>query len=88
MGNGTTNAPEYVVPAVLRGGMFVPRQAPDRREPARVTSGAFIAAGLPVPEHRAQRNVYQLTRRRGLPGRPALMGISAAGAANCSVAAS
>ena len=67
MGNGTTNAAEYVVPAVLRGGMFVPRQAPDRREPARVTSGAFIAAGLPVPEHRAQRNVYQLTRRRGLP---------------------
>ena len=74
MGNGTTNAPEYVVPAVLRGGMFVPRQAPGRREPARVTSGAFIAAGLPVPEHRAQRNVYQLTRRRGLPWTPGLDG--------------
>jgi len=74
MGNGTTNAPEYVVPAVLRGGMFVPRQAPDRREPARVTSGAFIAAGLPVPEHRAQRNVYQLTGRRGLPWTPGLDG--------------
>jgi hypothetical protein len=74
MGNGTTNAPEYVVPAVLRGGMFVPRQAPDRREPARVASGAFIAAGLPVPEHRAQRNVYQLTGRRGLPWTPGLDG--------------
>ena len=66
------NALEYVVPAVLRGAMFVPRQAPDRREPARVSPGAFKAAGLPVPGHRAQRNVYQLTRRRGLPWTPGL----------------
>ena len=68
------NAEEYVVPAVLRGAMFVPRQAPGRREPARVTSGAFIAAGLPVPGHPAQRNVYQLTWRRGLPWTPGLDG--------------
>ena len=68
------NAPEYAVPTVLRGAMFVPRQAAGRREPARVTSGAFIAAGLPVPEHPAQRNVYQLTRRRGLPWTPGLDG--------------
>ena len=68
------NAEEYVVPAVLRGAMFVPRQAPGRREPARVTSGAFIAGGLPVPGHPAQRNVYQLTRRRGLPWAPGLDG--------------
>ena len=60
-------AVEYVVPTVLRGAMFVPRQAASRREPARVTPGAFRAAGLPVPEHPAQRNVYQLTRRQGLP---------------------
>ena len=60
------NATQYVVPAVLRGALFVPRQAPGRREPARVTAGAFKAAGLPVPGHPAQRNVYKLTRRRGL----------------------
>ena len=78
------NAAEYVVPAVLRGAMFVPRQAAGRREPARVAPAAFIAAGLPVPGHRAQRNVYQLTRRRGLPWTPAWMGISAAVAGNCS----
>ena len=66
------NATQYVVPAVLRGAMFVPRQAPGRREPARVTAGAFRAAGLPVPGHPAQRNVYQLTRRRGLLWTPGL----------------
>jgi len=66
------NVAEYVVPAVLRGAMFVPRQAPGRREPARVTPGAFRAAGLPVPAHPAQRNVYQLTRRQGLPWTPGL----------------
>lgn len=66
------NTRQYVVPAVLRGAMFVPRQAPGRREPARVSSGAFTAAGLPVPGHLAQRNVYQLTRRRGLPWTPGL----------------
>lgn len=64
--------PEYAVPAVLRDAMFVPRQAPGRPEPAWVTPGAFTAAGLPVPEHLAQRNVYQLTRRRGLPWTPGL----------------
>ncbi len=66
------NSREYVVPAVLRCAMFVPRQAPGRREPARVSAGAFTAAGLPVPGHLAQRNVYQLTRRRGLPWTPGL----------------
>jgi len=60
----------------------------DRREPARVTSGAFIAAGLPVPEHRAQRNVCQLTGRRGLPWTPGLDGHIRRPAANCSAAES
>jgi hypothetical protein len=63
---------EHVVPVVLRGAMFVPWQAPGRREPARVTAGAFKAAGLPVPEHPAQRNIYQLTRRHGLAWTPGL----------------
>ena len=62
------------MPAVLRGAMFVPGQAPGRREPARVTPGAFRAAGLPVPGHPAQRNVYQLTRRQGLSWTPGLDG--------------
>jgi hypothetical protein len=60
------DAAEYVVPAVLREAMFVPGQAAGRPGPARVTAGAFLAAGLPVPGHPAQRNVYQLTGRRGL----------------------
>jgi hypothetical protein len=63
---------EYVVPGVLRGAMFVPRQAPGRREPARVSPGAFTAAGVPVPAHPAQRNIYQLTGRRGLAWTPSL----------------
>jgi hypothetical protein len=63
---------ELVVPAVLRGAMLVPWQAPGRREPARVTAGAFKAAGLPVPEHPAQRNIYQLSRRQGLAWTPSL----------------
>jgi len=66
------NARDYVVPAALRGAMFVPRQAPERREPARVTAGAFQAAGLPVPAHPAQRNIYQLTQRQGLAWTPGL----------------
>ena len=33
------NATLYVVAALLRGAMFVPRQAPSSREPARVTPG-------------------------------------------------
>jgi hypothetical protein len=52
--------------------MFVPWQAPGRREPARVSAGAFQAGGLPVPEHAGQLNIYQLTRRRGLPWSPGL----------------
>ena len=66
------NAAEYVVPAVLRDAMFVPGQAPGRHGPARVTPGAFRAAGLPVPGHPAQRNVYQLTGRQGLPWSPGI----------------
>jgi hypothetical protein len=69
---GTVRAREYVVPAVLRGALFVPWQAPGRRAPARVSVGAFQAAGLPVPEHVGQRNIYQLTRRQGLPWSPGL----------------
>ena len=63
---------KYAVPTVLREAMFVPWQAPGRRQPARVTAGAFTAAGLPVPEHSAQRNIYQLTRRQGLAWTPGL----------------
>ncbi len=66
------NAAEYVVPAVLHDAMFVPGQAPGRHGPARVTPGAFRAAGLPVPAHPAQRNIYQLTGRQGLPWTPGL----------------
>jgi hypothetical protein len=52
--------------------MLVPWQAAGRREPVRVTPGAFTAAGLPVPEHPAQRNIYQLTERQGLAWAPGL----------------
>ena len=62
----------FVVPVVLRGAMLVPRQAPGRRQPARVTAGAFRSAGLAVPERPGQLNVYQLTGRRGLPWSPGL----------------
>jgi len=62
----------YAVPSALRGAMFVPWQAPGRREPARVSAGAFAAAGLPVPAYAGQRNIYQLTRRRGLAWSPGL----------------
>jgi len=62
----------YVVPAVLREAMFVPWQAPGGRQPARVSAGAFTAAGLPVPERSGQRNIYQLTGRQGLAWTPGL----------------
>ena len=52
---------EYVVPGVLRAARFVPRQAPGRREPLRVTAGAFRARGVEVPEDRALHNAYQLS---------------------------
>jgi len=67
-----SRARKYVVPTVLRGATFVPWQAPGRRQPARVTAGGLAAGGLPVPEHPAQRNIYQLTRRQGLPWSPGL----------------
>jgi len=60
------------VPAVLRRAMFVQRQAPGRREPARASAGGFQAAGLPVPEQRGQRTIYQLTGGRGLAWTPGL----------------
>jgi hypothetical protein len=62
----------YAVPSALRGAMFVPWQAPGRREPTRVSAGAFAAAGLPVPACPGQRNIYQLTQRRGLAWSPGL----------------
>ncbi len=62
----------FTVPLVLRSARFVPRQGPGRRQPARVTTGAFRAAGLPVPDNPAQRNAYQLSRRRGWPWSPAI----------------
>jgi hypothetical protein len=61
---------EYAVPPVLRGARFVPRQAPGRREPLRVTASAFTARGLEVPEDRAQRNAYRLSGRQGWPWSP------------------
>lgn len=64
------NAPKYVVPAALRGARLVPWAAAGRREPARVSAGAFQAAGLPVPERPGQRNIYQLTARQGLAWSP------------------
>lgn len=60
----------FVIPAGLRAAMLVPRQGPRHRQPARVTPGAFRARGMPVPEHPAQMNVYQLTGRQGLPWSP------------------
>jgi hypothetical protein len=64
------NARRYVVPAALRSAMFVPGQALGRREPARVSAAAFTAAGLPVPTHAAQRNIYRLTGRQGVAWSP------------------
>jgi hypothetical protein len=61
----------YAVPEVLRGARFVRRQPGTRRAPMRVTSRAFEIAGLPVPEDRRERNIYQLTQRRGEPWSPA-----------------
>jgi hypothetical protein len=55
----------YAVPLALRSARFVPRQSPGKRQPARVTPGAFRAVGLPVPEDRRQQNAYQLSRRQG-----------------------
>jgi hypothetical protein len=66
------SAPGYVVPPVLRTAMFVPRQAPGRREPARVTSGAFRARGLPIPDHPGRQNIYQLTERQGVAWSPSV----------------
>jgi hypothetical protein len=62
--------PVYVVPPALRSARFVPRQQPGRREPARVSAGAFRSRALPVPEHPGQLNIYQLTQRGGLPWSP------------------
>jgi hypothetical protein len=61
---------DYVVPAALRGARFVPRQAPGRREPLRVTASTFRARGLEVPEDPAKRNAYQLSGRQGWPWSP------------------
>jgi hypothetical protein len=61
---------EYVVPGVLRAARFVPRQAPGRREPLRVTADAFRTRDLEVPEDRALHNAYQLSGRQGWPWSP------------------
>jgi hypothetical protein len=61
---------DYVIPAALRGARFVPRQAPGRREPLRVTASAFRARGLEVPEDRTRWNAYQLSGRQGWPWSP------------------
>jgi len=60
----------YAVPAALRKGHLVRRQPGSRRAPMRVTSRAFEAAGLPVPEDRSQWNIYRLTRCQGEPWSP------------------
>lgn len=59
----------YAVPPQLRPARLVPRE-PGRRSPARVTPGAFAAAGLPLPPDCRQWNAYQLSRRRGFPWTP------------------
>lgn len=66
--------PEHVVPAVLRPSPagLVPRESPGRRQPMRVTPGAFRAAGLPVPPDPRQWNAYQLSGRKGWTWTPAL----------------
>jgi hypothetical protein len=66
------NGRGYVVPEVLRGARFVPRQSPGRREPARVTAGVFRARGLPVPEDRRQWNAYRLSEGKGWEWTPGL----------------
>lgn len=66
------NGQEFVVPEVLMPARFVPRQEPGRREPARVTAGAFRKFGLPVPENPAQLNSYQLSRRQGFDWSPSI----------------
>jgi hypothetical protein len=63
---------ELAVPAALRSARFVPREQAGRREPQRVTPGAFRAAGLPVPEDPRQWNIYRLTDRRGYTWSPAI----------------
>ena len=60
------------MPEVLMPARFVPRQEPGRREPARVTAGAFRKFGLPVPENPAQLNSYQLSRRQGFDWSPSI----------------
>jgi hypothetical protein len=66
------SAPGYVIPAALRGGRLIPRQQPGRREPMKVTRGAFQAAGVPLPEDPRQWNACQLSQREGWPWSPAL----------------
>jgi hypothetical protein len=62
-----TAADGYAVPLALRSARYVPRQAPGRREPLRVTASAFRARGLEVPEDHTRWNVYQLSERQGFP---------------------
>ncbi len=63
---------EFVIPDVLRAARLVPREKPGRREPLRVTAGAFTAAGLPVPDDARLWNAYRLTERRGYEWSPAI----------------
>jgi hypothetical protein len=65
-----TAADRYALPLALRSARYVPRQAPGRRGPLRVTASAFRARGLEVPEDRARWNVYQLSERQGFPWSP------------------
>lgn len=62
----------HAIPAVLQPARFVPRHSARHREPMRVPAWRFTEAGLPVPENRAQWNIYQLTRRQGMPWSPAV----------------
>jgi hypothetical protein len=65
--DGLVRLNDFAIPDALRTARFVPRQAPGRREPARVTTGAFRAAGLAVPDDPRQINAYQLSQRQGWP---------------------
>ena len=61
-----------VVPWQLRGARFVPREQAGRRWPARVTPGAFAAAGVALPDDPRRWNAYWLSQRRGFAWSPSI----------------
>ena len=63
---------KYAVPTVLRGAMFVPWQAPGRREPARVSAGAFTGRGPAGARTPRAAQHLPAHRRQGLAWTPGL----------------